>query len=480
MTVGMPSIRVARSGLLRRVLASSDTSFRLLFFRIALTHAPLLLENCPSLRILDEEFLMLMDNNPEPSGLKTLFKLRGRRGIPAWEICFRDGKSDRTIRSNILKHFPDLLPRLEELQADRLLERPEFKATLKEVLAGKMSPGHLRVPQRMLRHFVPWARKTWRRKPTLAAAHELARAFAIADARYLAFLCTERWNSPDRDRGGHVFDHHYRVHTLPKKSGGTRLVTAPEAPLKRLQRRILRSALDELFLHPAAHGFRCGRSILTNALPHVGRNCVVNVDIKSFFPSTSYPLILRACLMLAGGGLSEGACRILADLCSHSGGLPTGAPTSPALANLILRSADSSIAKSAGANSITYTRYADDLTFSGGANVPRILPFVTRVLGQLGYELDEKKTNIFRRGRRQMVTGLVVNEKPNLPRRIRRRLRAAVHVAANGGEPCWNGKPITNAELQGRLGHLALVQPAEAASLKRKLAKAPPAARTEK
>jgi retron-type reverse transcriptase len=174
------------------------------------------------------------------------------------------------------------------------------------------------------------------------------------------------------------------------------------------------------------------------------------------------------------GVLSEGACRVLADLCSFGGALPTGAPTSPAIANLILRSADAAITKAAEANGITYTRYADDLTFSGESNVLKLLPFVEKVLGQLGYQLDPKKTNIFRRGRRQMVTGLVVNDKPNLPRRIRRRLRAAVHRQSSGEEAHWHGRPMSKDELTGRLSHLQLVQPEEAVALKRKLKGAPP------
>jgi retron-type reverse transcriptase len=173
--------------------------------------------------------------------------------------------------------------------------------------------------------------------------------------------------------------------------------------------------------------------------------------------------------LLAGGVLSEAACHVLADICSYGGGLPTGAPTSPALANLVLRSADTSIAKAARSNNITYTRYADDLTFSGESNVVKILPFVSRVLGQIGYQLDAKKTNIFRRGRRQMVTGLVVNVKPNLPRRIRRRLRAAVHHAVNGKQPTWQGGPMSKSGLLARLGHLALVQPVESAALRQLL-----------
>ena len=93
----------------------------------------------------------------------------------------------------------------------------------------------------------------------------------------------------------------------------------------------------------------------------------------------------------------------------------------------------------AGRAGVAYTRYADDLTFSGGDEAIGLLPFAREVVGGLGYRLDDAKTNLYRRGRRQLVTGLVVNEKPNLPRRARRRLRAAVHARLKGLTPHWHG-----------------------------------------
>jgi RNA-directed DNA polymerase len=326
------------------------------------------------------------------------------------------------------------------------------------------------VSQEQLRHFIPWAREKWKDKPTLAVAFELALTFSISDLQYFVALCTQRWKSDRQGREGMIFDHLYKTHQLPKKSGGKRTITVPDERLKGLQRKILRNGFDELFVHPSAHGFKRGRSILTNATVHVQQTLVLNVDIKSFFPNTRYKHILRASSLLLDGQLSEGAKRIVADICSYNGGLPTGAPTSPAIANLVLRAADTAITKAAKKNGIVYSRYADDLTFSGESNTLKLLPFVKKVLAELGYELDPKKTNIFRRGRRQIVTGLVVNEKPNLPRRIRRKLRAAVHQMCNGGESRWHGRPMSKNELLGRLSMLHLVQPEEAKALKRKLA----------
>jgi retron-type reverse transcriptase len=390
-------------------------------------------------------------------------------GKPCWERFFNSSKYGENIRNLIKRERPALSSRLAELDAAALLADKTFRKKLMGILRGRTPRATLGVPRLVQRKMIPWIRKKWRAKPTLAVAYELALAFSLRDSRYLVSLCATRWQSSDKDRGGHAFDHLYRTYSLPKKSGGSRLVTVPNDALKRLQRRILRNGFDDVLVHSAAHGFKRGRSIVTNALPHVGKACVVNVDIESFFPSTRYPLIFRACSQLMDGDLSEGACHVLADICSFGGGLPTGAPTSPAVANLVLRPADAAITKAATDNYITYTRYADDLTFSGDTNTIKILPFVKRILTQLGYQLKEKKTNIFRRGRRQMVTGLVVNEKPNLPRRLRRRLRAAVHQMTKDGNPQWQGHPMSSNELLGRLAFLNLVQPEEAQALKLKM-----------
>jgi len=390
-------------------------------------------------------------------------------GKPCWERFFNSSKYGENIRNLIKRERPALLSRLAEFDAAALLADKAFRKKLMDILRGQTPRATLGVPRLVQRKMIPWIRKNWQAKPTLAVAYELALAFSLRDSRYLVSLCATRWQSSDKDRGGHAFDHLYRTYSLPKKSGGSRLVTVPNDALKRLQRRILRNGFDDVLVHSAAHGFKRGRSIVTNALPHVGKACVVYVDIESFFPSTRYPLIFRACSQLMDGDLSEGACHVLADICSFGGGLPTGAPTSPAIANLVLRPADAAITKAATDNCITYTRYADDLTFSGDTNTIKILPFVKRILTQLGYQLKEQKTNIFRRGRRQMVTGLVVNDKPNLPRHIRRRLRAAVHQMTKDGNPQWQGHPMSSNELLGRLAFLNLVQPEEAQALKLKM-----------
>lgn len=316
---------------------------------------------------------------------------------------------------------------------------------------------------------LPWVRKTWSDRPNKQTAYEVALLFSLADAHFLLWLANRiRVPLAEPDRGKQ-FDDMYRTYRLPKKVGGFRIVTVPDRDLKRLQRRLLDAGFSDVPLSTAAHGFRKKRSILTNAVPHVGKKMVCNVDIDSFFPNTKYDQILRACRRLAGGNISERAAHFVADLCSYNGALPTGAPTSPAISNIILSTIDEVLIKTTQRFGICYTRYADDLTFSGHGDTHRILPFVERLLAEKGYHLDPDKINLFRKGRRQSVTGLVVNEKPNLPRRVRKQLRAAVHHRITGKKPFWHDRVMSDAELMGRLSHLRMVQPEEASKLFRLL-----------
>jgi hypothetical protein len=310
---------------------------------------------------------------------------------------------------------------------------------------------------------LPAARLLLSGRPGLRAVLELA---VLADLREVAHLRQLARTCRDARSGkpGHRLDSRYRTYELPKRSGGKRMIAVPGAALMRLQRRLLVGALNPVPLHDAAHGFRRGRSILTNATAHVGKRLVVNVDIKGFFPSTLYSSVLAACLKVDGGSISVRGAKLLADICCYRGALPTGAPTSPAIGNIVLRRADAAIAAAAAKHGITYTRYADDLTFSGDGDCKRILPFVARVLQDCGYELDGKKTQLYRRGRQQLVTNLVVNDKAHLRRSDRRRLRAAVEHRCAGDPVTWHGRPMDDQALCGRIALLRMIEPATAQS----------------
>lgn len=236
----------------------------------------------------------------------------------------------------------------------------------------------------------------------------------------------------------------YQTFEQPKRSGGVRRIAAPEASLKALQRRLLSRVLDRLEVHPAATGFEHGRSIVTNALPHAGKAVVLKMDLVDFFESTTDKRVAR--YFRAVGWNSE-ARRILLGLCTWKGGLPQGAPTSPRLSNLVNRQLDLRLAGLAKKFGAAYTRYADDLTFSFDRDEPAathsLIGLTKIIVGEYGYRLHQKrKLQIRRRHEQQRVTGLVVNQSVNLPRKTRRLLRSAAHRMATGRNPTFTPEQL--------------------------------------
>ena len=282
---------------------------------------------------------------------------------------------------------------------------------------------------------------------------------------------------------------HYVFFTVPKKTGGVRRLSAPHRDMAAAQRKIFQEILPRLPLHDAAHGFVPTRSIVTNAKPHVGAAVVVNLDLKDFFPSVTFPRIRG---ILAAVGYSPCAATILALLCSECpreiigvGGeklfvasgpraLPQGACTSPALANLAARFLDARLAGLATAWGWTYTRYADDLTFSfkpsttaKDADIGQLLGAVRNVVHDEGFTVNEQKTAIQRRSQAQEVTGLVVNERPKAKRELIRRLRAILHRAQTEGLAAQNreNRPDFPAWIRGMIAFIAMTDRTAAARL---------------
>lgn len=238
----------------------------------------------------------------------------------------------------------------------------------------------------------------------------------------------------------------YTRFTIPKRGGGVRQIVAPDPATKALQRRILHRLLARLPVHPACHGFERGRSIVSNAAPHAGQGVVIRLDIRDFFRSTSARRVRRFFRVL---GWNREAAAVLSRLTTLDGGLPQGAPTSPRLANLVNIQLDARLDGLASTFQATYTRYADDLTFSfgdGGHDLERpVIQATRRFLRQTGYELHlGRKLRVRRRHQRQLVTGLVVNERVALPRARRRWLRAVEHHIRTG-----RPATLTQAQLVG-------------------------------
>jgi RNA-directed DNA polymerase len=226
----------------------------------------------------------------------------------------------------------------------------------------------------------------------------------------------------------------YQQFEIPKRNKGKRKILAPVHHLRTIQRQILRRVLGGLKTHACATGFCRGHSIVTNALPHLGKAAIVRMDLKDFFPTTP---AWRVNYYFRFIGWNAEAADLLTCLCTYNGCLPQGAPTSPKLSNLLNHHLDARLFGLASALSASYTRYADDITYgleTDDASSIRKLVHMTAVIArEEGYLVHQREKLYVRRKKdRQVVTGLVVNERINLPRSTRRWLRAVEHHQQTG------------------------------------------------
>jgi hypothetical protein len=282
---------------------------------------------------------------------------------------------------------------------------------------------------------------------------------------------------------------HYRYRWIRGSRGKLRLVETPKPRLKALQRQIDRGMLKLIPVHAAAHGFVPRRSVVTYLQPHQGQRAVLHFDLANFFATLRRPRVehLFGCV-----GYPNRVASLLAGLCTNcvpvaivesarpdlslaqltewrsllgSPHLPQGAPTSPALANLCAYRLDCRLSGLAQAAGLKYTRYADDLVFSGGEELHRRQsPFRIRVLSILcdeGFTLRARKTQLMLESHRQQVAGLVINRAANVPRDEYDRLRAMLHNCARFGPDTQNRDAVADfrAHLLGRIGYVAMTNP---------------------
>lgn len=186
-----------------------------------------------------------------------------------------------------------------------------------------------------------------------------------------------------------------------------REITAPSSELKKRQRWILKEILEKLRVNDCCHGFVAERSIVTNAKMHMGHKNILNMDIRDFFPSITFDMV---CRIFEEIGYSQSVVRKLAELTCHNGVLPQGAPTSPYLANLVLRDMDTELEGLCRKRGITYTRYADDMSFSSNEDIGEFGKEVKRIVEQSAFQVNEGKTVYYQDPHRKIVTGLLVKE----------------------------------------------------------------------
>ncbi len=287
---------------------------------------------------------------------------------------------------------------------------------------------------------------------------------------------------------------HYHYRWVAKRSGGWRLIEIPKARLRAIQRQLLQGLLDHVPVHPAAHGFRRGHSCVTHAALHAGQRVVIRMDLKNFFPSVQAARIHALFTRL---GYSPSVAGTLARLCVNrtpaaalrehdidqsmpwgerqqlrSPHLPQGSPCSPALANLCAWRLDVRLTALAASMGAVYSRYADDLAFSGGRALERASErFHVRVAAiaiEEGFLINTRKTRLMRVGTRQQLTGVVVNRHPNLARGDFDLLKAILSNCVRHGPATQNRDhhPQFKSFLEGKVGWVTMLNPARGARLR--------------
>lgn len=366
---------------------------------------------------------------------------------------------------------PRLLPKKKPVLA---IYRPhgKRKKMMEAEFANRLFSASLRTKNRDIRDLLAdevqlnrFGLPVWRDEDDLAAALGLS-------VRRLRYFSIHRF----RERTCH-----YVTFAIPKRSGGERLIMAPKKELKAIQRNLVKMLVARLPVSPHAHGFVAGRSVRTNAEPHRGRRVLLKLDLADFFPSVH---IGRVCGYLVSMGYGYVVAQTLALLMTEAKRQPVdfdgqiyfvpvssrycvqGAPTSPGLCNALLLRMDRRLAGLARRFGYSYTRYADDLTFSGDDRdaIHKLRALAIEIVRDEGFAINPAKTRISRKCARQAVTGVIVNDVVGLSRPERRRLRAAIHRLRSEADPIRRAD--LEARVRGKLAYLQMLNPGQAAKLR--------------
>lgn len=224
---------------------------------------------------------------------------------------------------------------------------------------------------------------------------------------------------------------HYHTVNIPKNSGGTRTLHVPDELLKCIQRKINEKLLC---LEPVSHyatAYMPFGSTIINASAHVGNKAVLKLDIERFFDNITYPVVKEK--VFTAERYSEQNRVLLSMLCVYYDYIAQGAPTSPAISNIIMREFDNEVGEWCENKNIKYTRYCDDMTFSGNFDAKEIISFVKSKLWKNGFRLNGKKTVFITNGQRKCVTGIIVNEKLSIPLEYKKKLRQDIYYCKKFG-----------------------------------------------
>jgi retron-type reverse transcriptase len=381
-------------------------------------------------------------------------------------------------------------------------DRPnELVGLIETFLAERPAPSGDSDPPLILRRLIAVSRRLDHSWPIAAieSVHALGERLELSDGQ-LAWLADvrglERTVTAEKLRN-------YRYHTVHRRHGLPRVIEAPKARIKEVQRWLLREILDHVPTHDSAHGFVRGHSVVTHARLHSGQAAVLRLDLKDFFASIAAGRVYG---IFRTVGYGPAVAHVLTGLCTNTvpqtvwhaiprsaeprlvqarfrlgrqlatPHLPQGAPSSPALANLAAFGLDRRLTALAASHGLRYSRYADDLTFSGPCRLrarrAQVEDLVAMIAREEGFAVNTGKTSLISAARRQSVCGVVVNVHPNVTRAEYDRLKAILHNAARHGVAGQNRAGVSDLEahLRGRIAWVASLNPKRGAKLRQRFA----------
>ena len=286
----------------------------------------------------------------------------------------------------------------------------------------------------------------------------------------------------DKDKAKDIvtnIENYYRSYPIKKASGSLRWIDAPQDKLKEIQKKILTRLLYQFRAHESAMGFIKHISVKDGAEKHLGNKVVLCMDVHNFFGSLSLFQVYAAFgymlkkLTSTKKSFSYSAedLDLLVKLTTYKAHVPQGAPTSPALANIICRQMDRELKSIADKNDLVYTRYADDISFSHARKnfkITKVIEQTKKILSYYGLKLNKKKTRVLRPHKRMCITGVVINEKLSVPKYVWRNVRAQLHNLNT------NGNSLTKEDyqkLRGKIEWIGLFRPQLKTSFLEKLGK---------
>ena len=224
---------------------------------------------------------------------------------------------------------------------------------------------------------------------------------------------------------------HYHNVLIPKSDGSKRKLSVPDLILKRVQKSIADNILTQFPVSNYAKAYKVGGSVQQNAQPHIGKKKILKLDIEGFFDHILYSQVKN--IVFCEEKFAEPIRVLLTMLCYYKESLPQGAPTSPAITNIIMYDFDEKVGAFCATKNIAYTRYCDDMTFSGDFDEREVISFVKNELYGLGLFLKNRKTVVVPASKRQTVTGIVVNEKLNITKEYKKNIRQEMYYIQKFG-----------------------------------------------